>query len=161
MKKIQSKITKLEKKATDLQVKSAQRFFTLTFEDSLEYQNVLDLIDNDYTWQSKSAALTVHVYDKIKEAAEKAEPTEGGIDIKLQATIMTGLYNILLNIEAVGVKKARVLARILTNIGHQVSAAMNTLAQDNEEIKAIHLEIAELEQKLTENETSEQVEETA
>ena len=161
MKEIKSKISKLEKKATKLQLESVQREFTLTFQDQAEYKHVLALIDKDYNWQSKNAALTVHVYDKLKEAATTAEPTEGGIDFKLQATIMTGLYNILLNVESSGIEKARKFARILTNIGHQVSQAMKQLSDDNEKIQAIHVEIAELEQKLTQNEISEQVEETA
>ncbi len=160
-KSILSKISKLDKKATKLQVESTTQNFTLNLTDRTEFDTVLDLINNDYTWQSKSAALTVHVYDSVKEAANEATITEGGIELQIKATIMSGLYNILLNVEGKGVENARTFTKLLTNLGAQITEAMNKLAKDNEEIQAIHVELSELEQKLTQNETSEQIEEKA
>jgi len=160
-KSILSKISKLDKKATKLQVESTTQNFTLNITDRTEFDTVLDLINNDYTWQSKSAALTVHVYDSVKEAANEATITEGGIELQIKATIMSGLYNILLNVEGKGVENARTFTKLLTNLGAQITEAMNKLAKDNEEIQAIHVELSELEQKLTQNETSEQIEEKA
>jgi len=161
MEDLKTQLRELESRATELQVTSAKQKFTFTVEDKTELKSILNLIDKDYNWQSKNAALTVHVYDSLKLAAKTAEVIEGGIEMELDATIMTGLYNILLNIESGGVEKARKFAKILTNVGSQVSSAMQRLAEDHEEIKAMHLEIKELEDKITENETSEQIEEEA
>lgn len=160
-KSIQSKISKLEKKVTKMQIDSTTQNFTLNFTDRTEFDTVLDLINNDYTWQSKSAALTVHVYDSVKEAANEATITEGGIELQIKATIMSGLYNILLNVEGKGIENARTFTKLLTNLGGQIHESMTKLGKDNEEIQAIHVELQELEQKLTQNETSEQIEETA
>jgi hypothetical protein len=163
MKDLTKQLHELETKATELQVTSAKQKFTFTVENSIELKSILNLIDKDYSWQSKNAALTVHVYDSMKKAAKTAEVTEGGVEMELDATIMTGLYNILLNIESDGVEKARKFARILTSVGSQVSEAINKLGQDNDEIKLLHVEMAELEQQInqTENEDSEQIKEEA
>jgi len=163
-KSIKSKISQLDKKVTKMQIDSTTQSFKLTFTDNNEYYTVLELINNDYAWQSKNAALTVHVYDKLEEAANKANitnNTEGTLDLELQATIISGLYNILLNVEARGVEKARTFTKLLTNLGGQIHTAMNKLAKDNEEIQAIHIELAELEKTPTKNETSEQIKEEA
>ena len=160
-KSIQSKISKLEKKVTKMQIDSTTQNFYLTLNQDTEYHTVLELIDDNYTWQSKNAALTVHVYDKLIEAYNNADVTEGIVTLELQATIMSGLYNILLNTEGTGVENARTFTKLLTNLGAQITEAMNKLAKDNEEIQAIHVELSELEQKLTQNETSEQIEEKA
>jgi gas vesicle protein len=161
MEDLKTQLRELESRTTELQVTSARQKFTFTVEDKTELKSILNLIDKDYNWQSKNAALTVHVHDSLKLASKTAEAIEGGFEMELDATIMTGLYNILLNIESAGVEKARKFAKILTNVGSQVSSAMQKLAEDNEEIKAIHLEIKELEDQITENENSEQIEEEA
>lgn len=161
MKDIQKKISKLEKQATKLQIDSTTQMFTITFTEAAEYKEILRLIDEEYTWKAQNAALTAHVYDSIKEAANEATITEGGVELEIKATILSGLYNILLNVESKGVESARFFTRILANIGQQITDAMNKLAKDNEDIQALHVEIQQLEQKLTENETSEQIEEEA
>jgi len=162
MEDLRNQISELEKQVTDLQVASANQEFILTITDSNELKDILRLIDKNYTWNSKNAALTVHVYDTLKLASgADVIVTEGGIEIPLKATIMTGLYNILLSIENSGVEAARKVVRILTQVGKDVTDAMNTLAKDNEEIKRLHAEIQQLEQKLVENETSEQIQEEA
>lgn len=163
MEDLRSQINELEAKATELQTASATREFTLTVTDSAEFKQILKLIDKSYTWQSKNAALAVHVYDSLKEAQRNAEVTEGGVELTVSATIMTGLYNVLLNIEGQGIESARSFVRVLTNVGEQVTNALNVLGEDNKEIQEIHGQIHELEQQLAEqeNETSEQIEEEA
>ena len=163
MEDLRNRITELELTANKLQEESATRDFNLTVTDNAELKTILKLIDKSYTWQSKNAALAVHVYDSLKEANKSAEVTEGGLELTLSATIMTGLYNILLNIEGQGVESARTFVRVLTNVGEQVTNALNVLSVDNQEIQDIHAEIHELEQQLAEqeNETSEQIEEEA
>ena len=163
MKDLRTQINELEVQATELQTASATREFNLTLTDSTEFKQILKLIDKSYSWQSKNAALAVHVYDSMKEAGKNTEATEGGIDLTLSATIMTGLYNILLNIEGQGIESARSFVRVLTNVGEQVTNALNVLSEDNKEIQELHNQIHELEQQLAEqeNETSEQIEEEA
>lgn len=166
MEDLQTRISELSKTVTDMQVESANQEFILTVRDSAELKDILRLIDKNYTWNSKNAALTVHVYDTLKQASNSSDVTvtEGGIEIPLKATIMTGLYNILLNIENTGVEAARKITRILTSVGKDVSEAMQVVAQDNEEIQKLHVELQQLEQQLIEaeeNETSEQIQEEA
>lgn len=163
MEDLRSQINELDVKATELQQASATREFNLTVTDSTELKQILKLIDKSYTWQSKNAALAVHVYDSIKEANKNAEATEEGLELSLSATIMTGLYNIMLNIEGQGVESARSFVRVLTNVGAQVTSALNVLSEDNKEIQELHAQIHELEQQLEaeENEVSEQIEEEA
>lgn len=163
MQDLKAQAKELESKVTQLQVDTAKTFYELKFDDVSIVSRILQHIDKDYEWQSRNAALAVHVYDKLK--AEKARisssdvDTTDGITINMQATELTGLYNILLNITGSGVEKARSFTRLLTNVGQQVSESMEVLAKKNEEIQAMHAELRDLEYKIQENEISKQVEE--
>ena len=84
----------------------------------------------------------------------------------MRSTELTGLYNILLNISGTGVEKARSFTRLLTNVGQQVTSALDQLAERNAEVRELHAQLQELEQQLQEsefnlstNEDSEQIEE--
>lgn len=170
---IKKQIQKLEKQTTDLQVEISNLEFELAFDDSSHVAKILQHIDKDYKWQSKNAALAVYVYDKLKAAykAGKAVQDEetGKFIVNMKSTELTGLYNILLNIEGIGVEKARSFTRLLTNVGQQVTSAMDQLAERNREVQDLHLKLHSLEQQLREeeqaktetNETSQQVKEEA
>lgn len=170
IKTLKKKIQKLEKKTTDLQVEIANQEFELKFDDSSSVSKILQHIDKDYQWQSKNAALAVYVYDKLKaeykanKASQSNDTTE--MTVLLKATELTGLYNILLNINGIGVEKARSFARLLTNVGQQVTSAMDKLAVRNTEVRNMHEELRNLEEQLRiaeikEHEASQQIQEEA
>lgn len=163
MQDLKAQAKELEAKVTELQVETAKTTYELHFDDMSMVSRILSHIDKDYEWQSRNATLTVHVYDKLKAEKNRISAsdvnTTDGITLNMQATELTGLYNILLNITGTGVEKARSFARLLTNVGQQVSEAMESLAKKNEEIQAMHAELRDLEYKIQENEISKQVEE--
>jgi hypothetical protein len=170
MQDLKAQIQELEKKTTDLQVEIANHEFELKFEESAHVSKILQHIDKDYQWESKNAALAVYVYDKLKAQykASKAvqESEEEGFTVMMKSTELTGLYNILLNINGTGVEKARSFTRLLTNVGQQVTEALDQLAERNAEVRELHQQMHDLEQQLQEeqlnlstNEDSEQIEE--
>ena len=163
MQDLKAQARELEAKVTELQVETAKAVYDLNFDNISTVSRILTHIDKDYEWQSKNAALAVHVYDKLKAEKNRIsasdEDASEGITLNMQATELTGLYNILLNITGSAVEKARSFARLLTNVGQQVSEAMESLAKKNEEIQAMHAELRDLEYKIQENEISKQVEE--
>jgi len=166
MSELKSQIQELEKKTTDLQVEIANQEFELQFEDSSHVSKILQHIDKDYEWQSKNAALAVYVYDKLKAEYKAGKATETSdsenFTVYMKSTELTGLYNILLNISGTGVEKARSFTRLLTNVGQQVTTAMDQLAERNAEVRVLHEELRQLEEQLLQqeqNEVSEQIEE--
>jgi gas vesicle protein len=165
MSDLKSQIQELEKKTTELQVEIANQEFELQFEDSSHVSKILQHIDKDYEWQSKNAALAVYVYDKLKAEYKAGKATETSesenFTVYLKSTELTGLYNILLNISGTGVEKARSFARLLANVGQQVTTAMDQLAERNTEVRTLHEELRQLEEQLhqEQNEASEQIEE--
>jgi hypothetical protein len=170
MQDLKAQIQELEKKTTDLQVEIANHEFELTFEESAHVSKILQHIDKDYQWESKNAALAVYVYDKLKEQYKVSKATqtseEDGFIVMMKSTELTGLYNILLNINGTGVEKARSFTRLLTNVGQQVTTALDQLAERNAEVRELHQQMHDLEQQLQEeqlnlstNEDSEQIEE--
>lgn len=168
---LKKKLNKLETKATELQMETANELFDLKLDDAGTISRIMNYIDKDYTWASKNAALAVYVYDRLKAEKKRVtaevdnDTTE--VTIQLKGTELTGLYNILLNIDGTGIEKARSFTRLLTNIGAQVSQAMEALAKKNEVIREIHDEIRTLENEIVKaeqeqilsNEASQQVEE--
>lgn len=154
-KSLKKQIQKLEKKTTDLQVEIANHEYELTFDDSSHVSKILQHIDKDYQWQSKNAALAVYVYDKLRteyrtNKVTQAGNPESGFSVLMKSTELTGLYNILLNINGTGIERARSFARLLTNVGQQVTSSMDKLAQRNEEVRKLHEELRNLEIKLQE-----------
>lgn len=168
---LKKKLNKLEKQATDLQMETANELFDLKLDDVGTISRIMTYIDKDYTWASKNAALAVYVYDRLKAEKKRvsAEATSetSEVTIQLKGTELTGLYNILLNIDGSGIEKARSFTRLLTNIGAQVSQAMEALAKKNEAIREIHEEMRTLENEIVKaeqeqilsNEASQQIEE--
>lgn len=176
MQDLKAQLKQLEEQATALQIETAKTEFQLEFEDMTTVNKILNTIDKDYQWNSKNAALTAYVYDALK--AERMRLIQDGfkaedkVTVTLKATELNALYNIMLNITGQGVEKARSFARLLTNIGQQVSEAMMELAKKNEATQKLHTQMMELEQQIealefeqqdqsTTNEVSQQIEEAA
>jgi hypothetical protein len=54
------------------------------------------------------------------------------------------LYQVLTNINGTGIESARTFTRLLTNVGKQITDAMQSMAADNKAIQEIHVQLAEL-----------------
>lgn len=173
MQDLKAQLKELEAQATELQIETAKSEFELEFDDLSTVSKVLDTINKDYQWNSKNAALTVYVYDALKtervRLIQSGAKPEDKVTLILKATELNALYNIMLNITGQGVEKARSFARLLTNIGQQVSEAMMVLAKKNEATQQLHAQMMEIERAIEAaefeqqdqptNEVSEQVEE--
>lgn len=153
---LKKKLNKLETKATELQLESANQLFDLQLDDTGTVSRIMNYIDKDYTWTSKNAAMAVYVYDRLKAEKKRVtaevENESTSVTIQLKGTELTGLYNILLNIDGSGIEKARSFTRLLTNIGEQVGQAMQALATKNEGIRDIHEEMQSLEAQIAQAE---------
>ena len=54
------------------------------------------------------------------------------------------LYSVLTNITGTGVESARRFMKLLTNVGSQITNALNEMADANKVIQERHVELAEL-----------------
>lgn len=86
---------------------------------------------------------------------------EEAATVQLKQIDLNTLYQSLLAIQSTGVESARTYVRLLTNIGGQITEAMQTMAAANKQIQSLHVELAEIDAKIAEQETPQPVAETA
>lgn len=156
----------LEKQAADKQVELSQRTYAVNFENSSNITKVLNHLNKDVAWSSKNAALLVSLNDNLKNektrltievnlAKNEKRTLEEGFDstVYLKAMDLNTLYQSLLSVQSTGVESARNYVRLLTNVGAQITEAMQQMAESNKEIQNLHVELAELDAKIQEENT--------
>ena len=155
--------TELEKQTAEKQVELSQRTYAVNFENSGNITKVLNHINKDVAWSSKNAALLVSLNDNLKTeknrltievnlAKNEKRTLKEGFDstVYLKAMDLNTLYQSLLSVQSTGVESARNYVRLLTNVGAQITEAMQSMAESNKEIQSLHVELAELDAKIEE-----------
>ena len=155
--------TELEKQTAEKQVELSQRTYAVNFENSGNITKVLNHLNKDVAWSSKNAALLVSLNDNLKTeknrltvevnlAKNEKRALKEGFDstVYLKAMDLNTLYQSLLSVQSTGVESARNYVRLLTNVGAQITEAMQSMAESNKEIQSLHVELAELDAKIEE-----------
>lgn len=145
------KRVEVENEVTAKQEEVAAMLHAVDFESSANLNAVIKQIDKSYKWSIKNAALVVNLYDNLKVA--KAAITQSNDDtfvIELSSIDVNTLYQVLTNIDGVGVESARTFTRLLTNIGRQITEALNSVADANKEVQSLHVSLAELDARIAE-----------
>lgn len=139
----------LENEVNETQQALADKKYTVELESETNLNAVLKQIDKSYQWSIKNAALIVNLHDSLKEAkAVNRIANEGTTSVELGTVDLNTLYTVLTNINGTGVEAARTFTRLLTNIGKQVTDALNEMAEANKGIQSMHVELAELDLKI-------------
>lgn len=141
----------LEVEVNETQAKLAEQTYSIELETQSNLNAILKQIDSSYEWSIKNAALVVNLYDVLKAtkaeknlAAKNNETVEGSYTVNLKSLDLNTLYSVLTNISGTGVEEARRFTKLLTNVGAQISDALNEMADANKEIQTKHVELAEL-----------------
>lgn len=140
----------LEKEATEKQVELAKRKYEVNFENLANLTKVLAHLNKDVTWSTKNAALLVSLSDALwdEQARLKAEGAKDSAIVHLKQVDINTLYQSLLAVQSTGIESARNYVKLLTNIGAQITEAMQKMAAANEEIQSIHVELADVDRKI-------------
>jgi len=156
------KRTQLETELNETQDKLANATYAVNFENASNLKAVLKQIDKSYKWDIKNAALIINLYDNLNAARVAIQKTEDeSFSVELKALDLNTLYKVLTSIEGVGIEAAKTFTKLLTNVGKQITDAMNQMAEANKEVQQGHVALAELDAKideLTKQETAEEVE---
>jgi|TARA_R110002096_G_scaffold58655_1_gene147585 hypothetical protein len=140
------------------QVKLTESKYSMDFDNVANISRVMKHLDKSTKWMIKDAALTINLYDNIKleKARIKALGEEKTI-VELGAVDLNTLYKSLTVCEGYGIENAKAFITLLTNLGSQISSAMEKLSVDNQKIQGMHVELAELD-KAIEDMSTEKVE---
>ena len=89
---------------------------------------------------------------EVNLAKNEKRALKEGFDstVYLKAMDLNTLYQSLLSVQSTGVESARNYVRLLTNVGAQITEAMQSMAESNKEIQSLHVELAELDAKIEE-----------
>tara|TARA_B110000285_G_C14834555_1_gene472473 strand:+ start:217 stop:723 length:507 start_codon:yes stop_codon:yes gene_type:complete len=134
----------LENEANEKQANLATTLYAVEFEEVANITSILKQIDKSYGWTIKNAAYVISLYDNLK--ANKVAITKSGdtATVELNSLDLNTLYQVLTNINGTGIESARTFTRLLTNVGKQITDAMQSMAADNKAIQEIHVQLAEL-----------------
>lgn len=139
------KRTNLEAEVNETQEALAQAKYDVDFESVSNITAILKQIDKSYEWSIKNAALVINLYDNLKvEKAAIQNSEDTSCVVALSALDLNTLYQVLTNINGTGIEAARTFTRLLTNVGAQITGAMNQMAEANKQIQEMHMALAEL-----------------
>lgn len=141
----------LENEVNEAQQALADATYSIDLEKMSNITALLKQIDKTYTWTIKNAALVINLYDNLKVAkATITTSQDSNYTVEVSAMNLNTLYQVLTNIEGVGVESARTFTRLLANVGSQISTSMEAMTDANRKINAMHVELAELDAKVRE-----------
>lgn len=145
------KRTNLEAEVNEAQEALAQAKYDVDFESVSNINAILKQIDKSYEWSIKNAALVINLYDNLKvEKAAITNTDDSSAVVAVSALDLNTLYQVLTNINGTGVEAARTFTRLLTNVGAQITGAMNQMAEANKQIQGMHVALAELDAAIAE-----------
>ncbi len=155
---LQALRAQLEQEATEKQVELAQRTYEVDFETVENITRVLKHLNQDVTWNMKNAAVLINLSDSLHEeknriSVEQKINKEAPTTVALRQVDINTLYQSLTAVQSTGIESARLYVRLLTNIGSQITTAMQAMATANQEIQSLHVELAELDAKIDQEET--------
>ena len=155
--------TELENNVSAKQTELSQQDFPVDFESLSNINRVLKHLNDDVNWNTKNAALLVNLNDNLKVEKQrinaeilaskqtKKELEEGQAStVYLKPVDLNTLYQSLLSVNSTGIESARNYIKLLTNIGAQISAAMQEMTEENKKIQALHVELGDLDKKIIE-----------
>lgn len=150
---LKAKLAELEPQAEAAQLESSDRLYDLILDDVKTIKTIQDRLNKDFQWESRTAAVVVHLYDRLTEERKRlSQPSslneDGTVTVQMKGLELNGLYQAMLNMKGLGVENARSFARLLTNIGKQVTEAMQTMAEVNQKVMEIHNQISEIEREI-------------
>lgn len=140
----------IENEANEKQQALADALYAVDFENVSNLTAILKQIDKSYQWSIKNATFVISLYDNLKANKVAIQKTEDTPVVELSALDLNTLYQVLTNINGTGIESARTFTRLLTNVGQQITTAMETMAANNKEIQEIHVQLAELDAKIDE-----------
>tara|TARA_B110000093_G_scaffold26628_2_gene25993 strand:+ start:1975 stop:2484 length:510 start_codon:yes stop_codon:yes gene_type:complete len=141
----------LENEVNEAQQALADSTYSIDLENIKNINALLKQIDSTYNWTIKNAALVINLYDNLKVAKAAIRATdEAEVIVEISGMNLNTLYQVLTNIEGTGIESARTFTRLLANVGSQISASMEEMAESNREIQKMHVELAELDAKVRE-----------
>jgi len=146
---IQTRV-EVENEANEKQQALADALYAVDFENVSNLTAILKQIDKSYQWSIKNATFVISLYDNLKASKVAIQKTEDTPVVELSALDLNTLYQVLTNINGTGIESARTFTRLLTNVGQQITTAMETMAANNKEIQEIHVQLAELDAKIDE-----------
>jgi len=139
------KRVELENETNEKQTAAAEATYSVDFETASNLKAVLTQIDKSYRWNIKNAAFVINLYENLKIekiAIQKSKDTSYAINVS--SINLNTLYQVLTNIDGVGIENAKTFTTILTNVGKQITTAMHEMSAKNKEIQEMHVALGEL-----------------
>lgn len=146
------KRVELENETNELQTAAAEATYSVDFENASNLNAVLKQIDKSYRWNIKNAAFVINLYENLKteKLAIKKSEIKRSYAINVNSINLNTLYQVLTNIDGVGIENAKTFTSILTNVGKQITTAMQEMSANNKVIQEKHVALGELDSKIAE-----------
>lgn len=131
----------LESQIDALQIEMKEARYEIDLETKANGRIILDHLNNSFTWSMKNAALLINLYDELKSQINNKSFKN---KVELSGLNLNMLYSVLTGVQATGIESARNYVTLLTNMGSQISGAMEEMTQKNKEIQGLYAQLEEL-----------------
>lgn len=135
----------LEIEVNEAQKDLAEKKYSVNLENIQNINAILKQIDKNYEWSIKNAAFVINLYDALADQKRQFQiEDKGESTVQLNSVQLNQLYTIITNITGTGIEAAKTFTRLLTNVGAQISDALKEMAEANKVIQEKHVQLAEL-----------------
>lgn len=131
----------LEARIDEMQLSLKETEYEIDLQNKENARLILSYLSSGFTWSMKNAALLVNLYDNLKS---QINSKSFKAQVKLSGLNLNMLYSTLTAIQSTGVETARNYVTLLTNVGAQISKAMEEMTDKNKEIQQLYLQLDEL-----------------
>ena len=138
--------TALEKEVDKDATDARDALYEIDFIKESNITSMMKLIDKNLEWTIKEAALNVNLYDNLKSEKNRIKDATEDKDksVRLGPIDLNTLYQSLTTLKGQGIQNAKSFLRLLTDVGNNISGAMNKMAANNKVIQDKHIVLGEL-----------------
>ena len=120
--------------------------YSVKVEDIKHAKDLLKHLEKNVRWTHADAPLFIAVYQKLKNAV--AAGLNESNELVIDGPALNSLYQLLLKSEGVGYFSVRDYISLLTNIGEGISNGMRQLAEDQNTLKQVHVNLSAIDDEL-------------
>lgn len=143
-----TKIAELEQTNETLVKEMQEREYEVDFKSKKVFDRLLKFLEKDAPWGHTTATGLIMLYHNLREAKELTKDKEWNGVIAVRSTSVSILWQMVTKMTGSGFFEAKAFVELMANVGESLSNAVQSVNDDNTELRNTHMELAKLQQEL-------------
>jgi len=139
-----------------------QREYTIELKEKKIFDRLIKFLEKDAPWGHTTATGLVMLYHNLREEKEKMlKEKEWNGKIKLRSANVTILWSMVTKMSGNGFHEAKAFIELMAVCGESLSKAVQNAHQDNQELRENHAKLSQIDDRLSDPDTINDIEDTA